>query len=91
MKNTSYFGRRVRGLVEGLGFADIDQEGWTCMLHGDDPLQRVYLMMHPLYIASGLITQEQAESMRRKLQDPTFYWPSYTLFAAWGRKPGARG
>ncbi len=27
-----YFGRRVRGLVEQLGFIDVHQDGWTCMI-----------------------------------------------------------
>jgi SAM-dependent methyltransferase len=83
----AYFGRRVRGLVEGIGFVDVGQEGWTCMFHVGDPLERVYEMMWPTSVASGLFTQEQVESIRRMSQDPTIYWPGYTLFSAWGRKP----
>jgi len=50
----------------------------------------------PADLTAGLITQEQHEFARRVFQDPTLYFPSYTLFCAWGRKPlqirlGGRG
>jgi ubiquinone/menaquinone biosynthesis C-methylase UbiE len=40
-----YFGRRVRGLVEQLGFIDVGQEGWTSMLRGGDPMADLYAAM----------------------------------------------
>jgi hypothetical protein len=38
-------------------------------------------------IGAGLITQEQHDSMQRLLRDPTFNYPGFTMFSAWGRKP----
>ena len=54
----AYFGRWVRGLVEGLGFVDVGQEGWTCMFHVSDPLERVYEMMWSASVAAGVLTQD---------------------------------
>lgn len=42
--------------------------------------------MRPL-IAAGVVTQEQVDNAERLYQDPSFYWPGYTLFGAWGQKP----
>jgi hypothetical protein len=38
-------------------------------------------------ITEGVLTQDQYENVMRLLKDPTFYYPEYTLFSAWGRKP----
>jgi len=87
----AYFGRRVRSLVEELGFIDVGQEGWTRMSRGGEPLVRwgsmtLQAAAKPM-IAAGLLTQEQHDSVQRLLLDPTFYAPAWTLFAAWGRRP----
>ena len=88
-----YFGRRVRGLVEGLGFMDLGQEGWTFIGRGGErePESRVaaaaWQSVSKPMIAAGVITQEQSESIHRMQLDPTYYYPFYTLFCAWGRKP----
>jgi SAM-dependent methyltransferase len=82
-----YFGRRVRGLVEGLGFVDAGQEGWTCMVRGGDPLARVYAASMPAMFATGLLTREQYDSFMRLYQDPSMVYPAQILFCAWGRKP----
>jgi SAM-dependent methyltransferase len=87
----SYFGRRVRGLVEQLGFADVGQDGWTRINRGGEPVARFGMATlqgaarH--MIAAGLIAQEQYESVRRMYLDPSFYFPTVTMFAAWGRRP----
>jgi len=86
-----YFGRRVRGLVEQLGFVDLGQEGWTRMNRGGEPMARfgaatLQAAAKPM-IAAGLITQEQHDSVQRLLLDPAFYYPGLTMFAAWGRRP----
>jgi SAM-dependent methyltransferase len=86
-----YFGRRIRGLVEQLEFMDVAQEGWTSMVRGGDPWARLWAMswegvVKPM-IAEGIVTQEQYETVHRLLLDLAFYFPDYTLFSAWGRKP----
>ena len=42
-------------------------------------------------IDAGLLTREDADDFQRLYLDPNFYYPFYTLFAAWGRKPVQRG
>lgn len=86
-----YFGRRVRGLVEELGFIDVDQEGWTRVNRGGELAARLSAMtVHagakPM-IAAGLLTQEQHDSVQRLFLDPTFQFLGPTMFAAWGRRP----
>ena len=91
----SYFGRRVRGLVEGLGFLDVGQEGFTRVNCGSDPmasgLAATWKVGEKNLITAGLITQEQCESVYRKFLDPAFHYPGVTLFCAWGRKPIEEG
>jgi len=86
-----YFGRQVRGLVEQLGLIDVAQEGWTCICRGGEPMARfdaaTYQMAGKPMIGAGLVSQEQLDSMQRLLRDPTFTYPGFTMFSAWGRKP----
>ena len=87
----TYFGRRVRGLVEQLGFTDVGQEGWTCMDRGGEPMARfgaatLQAAAKPM-IGAGLLTQEQHDTVLRLFLDPTFNFPGLTMFSAWGRKP----
>jgi len=63
----SYFGRRVRGFVEQLGFVDVGQDGWTRINRGGEPVARFGIATlegaarH--MIAAGLLTQEKYESV----------------------------
>jgi SAM-dependent methyltransferase len=82
-----YLGRRVRGLVEQLGFVDVGQEGSTFMGRGGDPLARVHAASCPAILAAGLCTKEEADAVQRQYLDPAFRYPAETVFAAWGRKP----
>jgi SAM-dependent methyltransferase len=79
-----FFGRRVRGLVEQLGYVDIGHEGWTCMARGGDPMALVDSATVPILakpmIDAGLLTREGAETFQRLYLDPNFYYPFYTLF-----------
>ncbi|MFH0748729.1 MAG: hypothetical protein V1915_02260 [Candidatus Bathyarchaeota archaeon] len=86
-----YFGRRVRGLIEQLGFIDVLHEGWTCMCRGGDPMARFdaascQMAAKPL-IAAGVLTQEQLDSVQSLFFDPTFNYPGLTMFSALGWKP----
>ena len=87
----TYFGRRVSGLVEQLGFVDVGQEGWTRIFRGGEPMTRFaaanFQMGAKPMIAAGLLTQDQYDSIQRLFLDPTFYYPGLTLFASWGRRP----
>ena len=86
-----YYGRRVRGLVEQLGFIDLGHDGWTRVGRGGEPTMRLNAMTlqaaaKPM-IAAGLLTQEQHDSVQRLYSDPTFNYLGITMFAAWGRRP----
>jgi hypothetical protein len=85
-----YYGRKVRGLVEQLGLADLGQEGYTYIIRGGDPAARGMSMpqlSHKVMIDKGFLTKELVDDFRRLMLDPAFYFPGPTVFAAWGRKP----
>lgn len=86
-----YIGRRVRSLVEGLGFVDVGQEGWTFILRGGEPYTHVYELAWRTAVLPNIredtVTGEQNECVQRLYLDPTFYTPWSTVFSAWGRKP----
>jgi hypothetical protein len=86
-----YFGRRVRGLVEQLGLVDVNQEGWTRMYRGGEPMARLsaatlQAASKPM-IAAGLLTQEQHDSVQCLYLDRAFNYLGLTAFAAWGKRP----
>jgi len=87
-----YFGRRVRGLVEQLGFVDVGQDGWTRMYRGGEPSSGWVAVAfqagtRPM-IAAGLLIREHCDSIvRLLLDDPAFNYLGPIMFCAWGRKP----
>jgi ubiquinone/menaquinone biosynthesis C-methylase UbiE len=85
------FGRRVRGLIEQLGFVDMNQEGLTLMCRGDETLAQfdaaTLLMGAKPMITAGLLTQGQHDIVQRLHKDRTFNYLGATMFSAWGRKP----
>jgi SAM-dependent methyltransferase len=86
------FGRKVRGLVEGLGYEDVCNDGFSRINRGGDPMAQVDATtwlagVKGFRIPEGDITWEEAEKTYRMFLDPTFYYTSYTMFSAWGRKP----
>lgn len=86
-----YFGRQVRGLIEQHGFIDVNQEGWTRMCRGGEPMAlfdaaTIQMAAKPL-IGAGLLTPEQNDSVQHLFRDQTFNYPGFTMFSAWGRKP----
>jgi hypothetical protein len=86
-----YFGRRLRGLVEQLGLTEAGHEGWTRINRGGEPESlftlRTFQVTGKAAIAAGVATQEQMDSLERLMLDPSFYYPTGTLFSAWGRRP----
>ncbi len=84
-------GRRVLELMEPLGFVDTNQDGWTRINRGGDPMAdfdaaTMQMAAKPL-IGAGQLEQEEFAKMLRLLHDPTFYYLGFTMFSAWGRKP----
>ena len=86
-----YFGRRVRSLVENLGFLEVGHEGVTYVCRGGETCARMQAMTiqtsAPPMITAGLITQEQLEVMMRLYQDSGFYFFGSSGFSAWGKRP----
>ena len=86
-----YFGRRVRSLVENLGFTEVGHEGLARVGRGGEPWARMQAMtgelLVPFMINAGLLTQEQFEVLGPSWQDPRFYFLGTVMFRAWGKRP----
>src|SRR5262249_31769621 len=86
------FGRRLPALFEGPGFADIGNEGVTLSARGGDPLAQFLRMTDDLvreqFVAADILTEPDFDDLRRAYDDPSFWFVGFTLFGAWGRRPG---
>jgi SAM-dependent methyltransferase len=86
-----FFGRRLRSLVDKIGLADFAHDGSTFIARGGDAYAQVMAMgvkaREKSYIARGIFTQEQHDTVQSLYKDPSFYWWASTVFSAWGRKP----
>jgi SAM-dependent methyltransferase len=88
-----YFGRRIQGLVEGLGFDQTDGDGVVQIGRGGDhvagrlQLLNLKLPMVKILLTKGIMTDPEYESLSALYQDPAFAFIGFTLFGAWGRKP----
>ena len=86
-----YFGRGVRGLVEGLGFVEVGHEGVTWINRGGEIgarfLQMGFALGRRTWIATGVLTEEDYGALEQSYKDPSFTFVDQTLFGAWGRRP----
>lgn len=86
----SYFGRRVRSLVEQFGFADVEHEGRVPVSRGGERGARFFQLsselVGPKLIAAGVLDRDQFADHHAAYDDPTFTFVGMTNFAAWGRK-----
>jgi SAM-dependent methyltransferase len=90
----TYFGRRVPGLVERLGFEDFGYTGTVRLaLGGNDPLARFHSLIGRIpgprerLIAAGVQTREQLDHLLRMYDDVSFEFVGPMMFAAWARRP----
>lgn len=86
-----YCGRRVRSLIENLGFLEVGHEALAFVCRGGETWARMQAMTvqtaAPPMITAGIVTQEQIEVMMRLYQDSRFYFFGSSTFSAWGKRP----
>jgi hypothetical protein len=86
------FGRRLPSLVERLGVKDLDYDAATVIARGGDPMARFAQMTNELlqddFVARGVLTKADFEELVAAFDDPSFWFLSYSNFAAWGRRGG---
>lgn len=88
-----YFGRRVQGLVEGLGFEQTGGDGVVQIgKGGDHPAGRLQqlaleLPVTRLLVTRGVMTEAEFEQLYTVYKDPAFAFVGFVLFGAWARKP----
>jgi 2-polyprenyl-3-methyl-5-hydroxy-6-metoxy-1,4-benzoquinol methylase len=89
----TYFGRRLPGLVERLGFENFGYEGTVRRGRAGDQLVRFYSLSvrspgaRERLIAMGVQTREQLDHVLHMYDDPSFEFVGPTIFAAWARRP----
>lgn len=82
-----FFGRRVRDLVEGLGFEDVVADGVTDIWRGGETGARFVELSYGAFHERGLATDEEYDRALRLLRDPSFTFKDRILYGAWGRRP----
>jgi SAM-dependent methyltransferase len=90
----SYFGRRLPGLVERIGFANFGSEGSVYIGRGgNNPLARFHSLSGRIpeaaerLIQLGVRTREQTDHVLRMYDDPAFEFIGPTLVSAWAQRP----
>ena len=86
------FGRRLPALVEGLGLRELEYDGVTLVGRGGSPIARFGRMTEELlrsrFVAASALTEADFDERDRAYDDPSFWFVGFTLFGAWGRRPG---
>jgi SAM-dependent methyltransferase len=83
----AFFGRRVRALIEPLGFQGVIADGVTDIWRGREPGARFYELTSEVFRANGVVSDEDHARTLRLMNDPTFLFTDKVLFGAWGRRP----
>jgi SAM-dependent methyltransferase len=88
----STFGRRLPALVERFGIRELGHDGGTLIGRGGDPTARCARMTEALlrgrFVAAGELTEADFDERDRAYDDPSFWFTGFTIFGAWGRRPG---
>lgn len=82
-----WFGRRVRGLLDGLSFEQTIGEGVTQIVRGAEAGARLIEMTSATLLAAGLIMEDLHTQTARLMNDPGLAFIDKALFGAWGRRP----
>jgi SAM-dependent methyltransferase len=87
------FGRRLPGLLRGLGLTGVDAEGIVLSLRGESfPLEPMFRQTFdrilPRMIGAGLMTEEGARALHDRFDDPEYDMLTQTLMSVWGRRAG---
>jgi SAM-dependent methyltransferase len=86
------FGRRLPALVDGSAVQELGHDGVTLTGRGGDPLARLGQMTDALlrerFVAAGVHTEADFNEREQAYEDPSFWFVGFTVFGAWGRRPG---
>ncbi len=83
----AFFGRRVRGLVENLGFVSVTSEGVTQIVRGGEPGARFQELSSAVTHAAGATSNEEHALNSRFMNDPSFLFKGPAMYGAWGQRP----
>jgi 2-polyprenyl-3-methyl-5-hydroxy-6-metoxy-1,4-benzoquinol methylase len=86
------FGRRLPALIEEFGVRELGYDGVTLIGRGGDPTARFARMTDALlrdrFVAAGVLTEADFDARDRAYDDRSFWFIGFTVFGAWGRRPG---
>jgi hypothetical protein len=76
--------------MEALGLVEMGNEGVARVVHGGDPLSRMWIQtwqrIDDVVIAKGILTESEVADMRRAYEDPTFTYRAQLMQSVWGRR-----
>lgn len=81
------FGRRVRELIDGLGFEEVVADGDTRIWRGGEAGARYFEMSARAFHARGMFSDEEYDLIERLARDPSFTFAESVMYGAWGRRP----
>jgi SAM-dependent methyltransferase len=87
-----YFGGRLHLALRDAGLVDVEVRGRVFMMRGGTPSAEWYVgaiaNAAPGLVASGAVSQADADAAIAQARDPSFAVQSQVSNAAWGRVPG---
>jgi hypothetical protein len=83
----AFFGRRVRGLIEGIGFEAVVTEGVNHIWRGGEPGARFHELSSAFARAAGTVDLKDHAQTVRLMNDSGFLFKGATLYGAWGTRP----
>ena len=76
--------------MEALGLVEMGNEGVARVVHGGDPLSRMWIQtwqrIDDVVIAKGILTESEVADMRRAYKDPTFTYRAQLMQSVGGRR-----
>jgi hypothetical protein len=82
----SYFGCRVRGILEEAGLTDVGNEAVAHIVRGGELDGRLRCMTLQAGVERGLLSQAECAELESVYSDPSFSYITTTMFAAWGKR-----
>jgi SAM-dependent methyltransferase len=84
------FGKVLPIYMEALGLVEMGNEGVARVVHGGEPLSRMWIQtwqrIDDVVIAKGILTESEVADMRRAYEDPTFTYRAQLMQSVWGRR-----
>jgi 2-polyprenyl-3-methyl-5-hydroxy-6-metoxy-1,4-benzoquinol methylase len=84
-------GRSLPSLLESAGLVNVENEGFSRICRGGDPMALIWVQSmeytNPRLLSEGVLSEADVETLRKAYLDPTFAFRNPFMQTAWGKKP----